>query len=208
MSKHIYTHINPVSERDMQRVKRVLDSNGIIAFPTDTNWAFGCDAASPKALEKIRRLKPSHPKDQPFSLMCADIAMASEVANIDNQVYRILKRALPGPYTVLLVRNRNLPRQIRDKRKQVGVRVPSSPLVTGIIKEFGRSIAATSVPDLKDGPARFGYQVFEVFGHAIDLVLDLGEEVEGQESTIVDLTEGTPVLIRQGSGSFEPFEPN
>ena len=211
-ASHIYTYINPTVESHIERAVQILEKGGVIAYPTDVNWAFGCDAANAKALDRVRLLKPMHPKERPFSLICHDLSMVSEVANVDSQAYRLLRKTLPGPYTVLLQRNRTLPRQIKDKRKVVGVRIPKSPLVLAIVEKFGRPIATTSVPELPEKRygagvmARFGFEVLEVFGHAIDLVIDLGDPVPGLESTIVDLTDGPPRLVRLGFGDAKPFD--
>jgi tRNA threonylcarbamoyl adenosine modification protein (Sua5/YciO/YrdC/YwlC family) len=210
MARHVYTYINPTSERDLDAACKVLEDNGVIAYPTDVNWAFACDAANVKALDRIRLLKPMHPKERPFSLVCWSISMASEVVNIDNAAYRYLKRALPGPYTVILERFRSLPRQIKDKRRTVGLRIPDSPLILELVKKYGKPLATTSVPPVRgiegEEAPKFGYQVFEVFGHGIDLVLDLGDEVPGGESTIVDMTAGEPVLVRLGLGDPKIFD--
>ncbi len=198
--EHLYTYIDPPNERDLARASRILADNGVLAYPTDVNWALGCDAASVKALDRIRRLKPHHPKEQPFSLLCSSISMAAQVANIDHSAYRFLKKAWPGPFTVLLPRHRNLPRQIKDKRPIVGIRVPDSPLILALVEHYGKPLATTSIP-LWDGQVMIhGYQVSEHFGHGIDLILDLGDEVSGNESTIIDLAEGAPRLIRLGNG--------
>jgi len=206
MADHIYTYINPTSERDLDRVCKVLEHDGVIAYPMDVNWAIGCDASSVKALDRIRRLKPTHPKDRPFSLICSDIAMASTVANIDNNQYRALKKCWPGPYTVILKRQRSLARQIKDKRPVVGVRIPETPLIRDLVARLGRPLATTSVPLLADGQeAKFGYQIIEEFGHGFDILLDLGEELPGLESTVIDFSEDEPVVIRVGVGDPEKF---
>jgi tRNA threonylcarbamoyl adenosine modification protein (Sua5/YciO/YrdC/YwlC family) len=132
--------------------------------------------------------------------------MAAEYVNIDNSAYRMLKKAWPGPYTVLLTATRNFPRQLKDKRRVVGIRIPESPLLLAVVDKLGRPLATTSVPAPKDGePMHFGYQVFEEHGHALDLLLDLGQELAGQESTIGDLTSGVPELIRAGAGDAGLF---
>lgn len=209
MSEHLYTYINPVSERDMKKALTVLESDGILAYPLDNNWAFGCDASSPKALDKIRRLKPTHPKDQPFSLICADMSMAASIGNVDNVHYRVLKKAWPGPFTVILTRHKTLARQIKDKRPVVGIKVPESPLIRELVTRLGKPIATTSVPRKEDGDAmKMGYEVMEEFGHGLDLLLDLGEELNGQDSTIIDFTESEPILIRLGAGDPKIFGVN
>ncbi len=210
MADHIYTYENPTSEKDLGRALRVLENDGIIAYPTDVNWAIGCDCVRAKALDRIHALKPSHPRDRPFSLICSSISMAAEYAAIDGSAYRLLKKAWPGPYTILLTANKNFPRQLKDKRRVVGLRIPACPLVLALVAKLGRPLATTSIPPIKEGDfevnPHFGYQVFEAFGHALDLVLDLGDERPGLESTIVDLTSGAPEIVRRGIGDPSLFE--
>ncbi len=217
-AEHLYTWADPPSERDLDRICALLEDGGVIAYPTDLNWAFGCDAANVKALDRIRLLKPSHPKEQPFSLMCDSISMAASVGNIEHAAYRVLRKALPGPYTVILERNRNLPRQIKDKRMVVGIRIPKSPLLLAILRRHGKPLATTSVPNvtaftrIEGEPElpRFGYQVMENFGHGIDMVVDLGEESPALETTVVDFSTGIPEIVRVGAGDpalFEEIQP-
>lgn len=206
MSEHLYTYNDPPSERDLDKAVSLLKSGGVIVCPLANNWAFVCDAANHKALERIRRLKPSHPKERPFSLLCSDLSMASNVGNIDHQLYRYLKKAWPGPYTIIVNRNRSLPRQIKDKRPVVGIRIPKCSMALALIDMFGAPLAASSVPNKEDGsPFHMGYDIFDTYSHAVDLLLDLGEELPCVESTIVDFSEGYPVLIRKGAGDPSLF---
>lgn len=203
MSKHLYTYVNPTSEKHLATACKILGDGGVLVYPMGINWAFGCDAANTRAIDRIKRLKPCHPKEQPFTLICSDISMASGVGNIDHQMYRILKKAWPGPYTFIVKRNRSLPRQIKDKRQVVGIRIPDSPLILDLVDRFGAPLATTSVPLKSDGSSyNMGYEIFNDFGHGIDLLLDLGEEVTGTESTIIDFSEGYPQLIREGDGDI------
>ena len=207
MSAHLYTYDNPPSERDLARAERVLREDGVLAYPNDLNWAFGCDAASSKALDQIHMLKPTRSKDLPFSLLCSSISMAAEYATIDNTAYRLLRKAWPGPFTVLLNATKAFPRQLKDKRRVVGIRIPASTLLQTLVERLGGPLATTSVPLIDGKPAAFGYEVFDAFGHGLDLLLDLGNELPGLESTIVDLTEtGVAKLIRQGAGDASIFE--
>lgn len=217
MSVHLYTYDDPPSERDLERTLRILSDDGVVAYPTDLNWAFGCDATSSKALDRIHQLKPTHPKDVPFSLIVSSIAMAADYVNIDSNAYRLLRKAWPGPFTVLLTATRNFPRQLKDKRRVVGMRIPASPLLLAVVERLGRPLATTSVPNFENvagakgeeaGPRapHFGYEVMEAYGHGLDLVLDLGQELPGLESTIVDLTSGVPEIVRRGAGDPALFE--
>ncbi len=201
MAIHLYTYDDPPSERDLAKALEVLEGDGVIAYPTDLNWAFGCDAKSQKALDKLSQLKPTHPKSLPYSLICSSISMASDFVVIDNASYAMLKKAWPGPYTVLLNTTRNLPRQLKDKRRIAGIRIPESRLLRAVVDRLGRPLATTSIPE----SPRYGYEVEEKYGHGLDLILDLGQELEGRESTIVDLTSGSPELLRTGAGDPKVF---
>jgi len=216
MGEHLYTYINPVHDNDVAKACKVIENGGVIAYSTDFNYAFGCDASKSTALERVKNLKPHHPKERPFSLLCSDISMVSEYAIVENAVYRVLKKAWPGPYTVLLPSSKSLPKQLHDKRKIVGIRIPQNPLLLAIIEKLGKPLATTSVPNISahdsegnlvDRSPHFGYEVFENFGHALDIVLDLGEEVLGMESTIIDLSEdGVTEIIRLGVGDPDIFQ--
>jgi tRNA threonylcarbamoyl adenosine modification protein (Sua5/YciO/YrdC/YwlC family) len=209
LASHLYTWVNPVRESHIEKICDVLSNDGVIALPLDVAWAFICDAASAKALDRIHRLKPEHPKTRPFSLICSSVSMASRVCSIDDQVYRWLKKSLPGPYTVLLERHASLPRQIKDKRREVGLRIPDDPLVQAIVEKLGHPLAASTVPPAQgvdgNGHPSFGSEVMDLWGHALEMVVDLGQESPRQETTIIDLTSGQPQLVRLGSGSPEAF---
>lgn len=200
MAELLFTFVNPTRERDMERSCRVLEEGGVIAYPTEVGWAIGCDAANPKAIDQIRLLKPHHPKEQPFSLLCSTITMVSEYCLVGNDAYSYLKKAWPGPYTVILPRTKTVARQLKDKRSVVGVRIPRHDLILAVIQKWERPIATTSVPMVDEQYLRYGYEIEEHFGHGIDLILDLGEEVLGGESTIIDMSEGAPRLVRLGLG--------
>jgi tRNA threonylcarbamoyl adenosine modification protein (Sua5/YciO/YrdC/YwlC family) len=201
--EHLYTYIDPPNERHLEKACQVLGNDGVIIYPTGINWAFACDAASKKAIEKIDRLKPGSEKHA-YSLICCDISMASNVSNIDHAMYRILKRLWPGHYTVLLKRNRSLPKQIQDKRQIVGVRIPDSPLAIAVVQKFGKPLVTSSLPLRRDESLYHqGYEVAEDFSsRGVDLLLDLGEHLSGLESTIVDYSEGTPIVVREGAGDI------
>ena len=204
MAEHIYTYINPTNKKHLERACYFLEKGALIAYPTDVNWAIGCDASSPKALKKMQALKPYHPKDQPFSLICQSLSMISSVAYLDQSAYRMLRKALPGPYTILLKPQKKLVRLIHDKRKSVGIRVPNSPLLLDLVELYGKPLATSSLvfPDTKFS---YGSEIEDKIGHALDLILDLGEEVIPSETSIIDMTGDVPEILRQGEGSTDFF---
>lgn len=204
MSEHLYTYVNPPSERHLEKICSILDNHGVIALPMATNWAFCCKANSKKGIARIRKLKPKHPEKRPFSLVCFDLNMVSQYAQLGGQSYRILRKILPGAYTIILKSSSNLTKQLNDKRRAVGVRIPAEEITQNIIERFGEPILATSVPLDEEGQVlQMGYQIFEKHGHGLDLVVDLGDELPGTETTIFDMSEGDIVLIREGVGSIE-----
>jgi tRNA threonylcarbamoyl adenosine modification protein (Sua5/YciO/YrdC/YwlC family) len=216
LADHLYTWINPVRESHIAQIRAVLEDDGVLAMPMDVAWAFVCDASSSKALDRLHRLKPEHPKSRPYSLVCSSISMASHICNIDDQAYRWLKKVMPGPYTVILDRHPTLARQIKDKRREVGLRIPDEPLIKSVVEALGRPLAASTLPAQESsgveaddgfGPdhPKFGSQVMDIWGHALDMVVDLGEESPGQATTIIDLTEGAPRLVRRGAGDIAVF---
>ncbi len=201
MADILYTFDDPPSTRHIDRAFQVLATGGIIAFPTDTHWAFGCDGANPRGVEALLKFKPG--KAQPLAILCSSISMVSQYALLSNLDYRLAKKILPGPYTLILNASKNLHRSLRDRRKNVGVRVPNAPLIVAMIERLGRPIASTSAPEIAPGrTASYGSEIFENFGHSLDLILDLGRVSSELDSTILDLSEGTPKLIRQGAGDL------
>lgn len=203
MGEHLYTHIDPPSERDLKRVSTILDAGGVVALPAGTTWMFCCDAASKKGVAQIRLLKPMHPKEKPFSLICSSISMASQMARIDNHAYRSLSRICPGHFTILFKSTKFVPKLLGNKRATVGIRIPNEPLTLALVEHYGKPLIATSVPDDEEGLAMtMGYAIQDVYGHGLDMVLDLGEELIGQETTILDFTSGEAEVVRQGAGEL------
>ena len=202
MGEHLYTYINPVNEKHITQILSVLSDGGVVALPMGTSWAFCCDAASNKGLRKMRHLRPDHPKTQPFSLICGDISMAATMADIGNQSYRILKKILPGAFTIIVKSGKLLPKKLKDKRAKVGIRIPNETITLEIIHRFQHPLAATSVPAKNGTPLLMGYQVFESHGNGVDLVIDLGDELEGLDTTVLDLTGSDIEIIREGAGDI------
>lgn len=191
------TNTNP---RDLQKVVDVLRDGGIIIFPTDTVYAFGCDIFKPSAVEKIARYKEKDPRRTEFSFICHEMSQISEYARMSDTSFKLMRKNLPGPFTFLLQGSSRLPRLFKN-RKIVGIRMPDTNIALQIVRELGNPLMVSSIftdddtleyltdPEL----------IHEKFGHMVDLVIDGG--YGGLEpSTIVDCTEEEPVIIRQGKG--------
>lgn len=213
MAEHIFTYIDPPNQKHIEHACKILEKGGVIAYPSDTNWAFACDATSTKGINKIKLLKSSEAEKQLFSILCESISMAAKIGVINQPTFRILRKILPGPYTIILRSMKSLPKVINDKRKTVGIKIPNSPLIIAIIESYGKPLVSASIPPIPDPEnktaaiePKLGYQVEQHFGHGLDLILDLGEELSGLESTVVDFTEDTPIVIREGEGSVELFD--
>ncbi len=203
MGEHLYTFIDPPNRRHLDRIVDTLRRDGVIAIPTGTSWAFCVDPASKKARTRMVRLKPDHKSDRTFSLICRDISMATSITMIDGRAYRLLNRLWPGPYTVLLPAKHALYRQLRSKRPVVGVRIPVDELAMTILDVFGGPLLVSSVPRGIDGSLpTMGFEVFERFGAKIDLVVDLGDQLSGEPTTVIDLQFGEPEVVREGAGDL------
>ena len=205
-SKILYTYEHPTSIKHLEETRKVLMGGGVIAYPTDVNWALGCLATHKKALTKLSQLKKNTSKKLPFSLIFASMSQVCEYADVSNSTYRLLRKMLPGPYTLLLPRHKRLPKILQDSRLEVGVRVPDRPLLIDLLKELPCPLATTTVylpttqtPELPLRP-RFGYEIEEHFGSRIDLILDLSTEIPPLETTVIKITAQGMELIRQGLG--------
>jgi tRNA threonylcarbamoyl adenosine modification protein (Sua5/YciO/YrdC/YwlC family) len=187
--------------RHIQRAVSVLRDGGIIAYPTDTYFAIGCDFQKHKAVETMASFKRRDSR-KPFSLLCGDLAEVARWAIVANEPYRILKRLTPGPYTFVLPATREVPRTALTKQRTVGIRVPDAPVAVALVKALGRPLATTSAA-LPGLPIPIdGVEVQEQLGHLIDLVLDGGATLV-EPSTVLDLTGPSPVVLREGKGPFE-----
>ncbi len=186
--------------RKIEQVVDVLRKGGVVSYPTDTVYGFGCDFRDKKALERIYRIKRM-PKDHPVAFVCPDLSDISHYAIVDDWAYRIMKRLLPGPYTFVLPATREVPRMLMRKQKTVGIRVPSHEIALALVRGLGSPIVSTSVS--RDGePYNDPEVIQEVFGKEVDLVIDAGWGGV-QPSTILDLSKGVVEVIREGAGPVD-----
>ena len=188
----------------INKVVEVLKKGGLIIYPTDTVYGLGCDITNAKAVEKIARIKGIKVDKSNFSFICNDLSHLSDyVKQIDTPTYKLLKRALPGPYTFILPGSKSLPKVFK-KKKTVGIRIPNNNIVRAIVESLGNPIISTSIHD-EDDVIEYTTDpelIFEKWKHLVDGVID-GGFGDNLASTIIDLTDSIPKIIREGKGAIE-----
>lgn len=203
MAQFIKVYEENPSAKEIKRIVDVLRNDGIIIYPTDTVYGLGCDITSNRALERIAQIKGVKLEKAQFSFICEDLSNLSDyVKQIDSATFKILKRALPGPYTFILPGNNNLP-TVFKKKKTVGIRVPDNNIARAIVKELGNPIISTSIYD-EDELIEYTTDpelILEKWDNLVDAVVD-GGYGDNVPSTVIDLTSGEPVLLREGKGSL------
>lgn len=195
---------NP-NPKAIEQVVEVLKKGGVIIYPTDTIYGLGCDITNQKAIEKVCRIRGIKPEKANLSFICYDLSHISDyIKPIDNTTFRILKKALPGPFTFIFNANNNVPKLLSSNKKTVGIRVPDNTIARCIVKELGNPIVSTSIRD-DDELIEYGTDpelINEKFGDMVDLVID-GGYGDNEPSTVVDFTNGTFEILRQGKGILE-----
>ena len=189
---------------EINKIAGVLKKGGLIIYPTDTVYGLGCDITNAKAVEKIARIKGIKVDKSNFSFICNDLSHLSDyVKQIDTPTYKLLKRALPGPYTFILPGSKSLPKVFK-KKKTVGIRIPNNNIVRAIVKALGNPIISTSIHD-EDDVIEYTTDpelIFEKWEHLVDGVID-GGFGGNLASTIIDLTDAVPKIIREGKGTTD-----
>jgi len=190
--------------REIEKAVDILRNGGVIVYPTDTVYGIGCDVMNMKAVGRVARIKNISIEESNFSFICSDLSHLSDYCRpISNQVFKLMKRYLPGPFTFILNANNNVPRYFKGKKKTIGIRVPDHPIVTELVRILGNPILSTSVHD-EDDIVEYTTNpelIYEKLGNYVDLVLDC--DAGGiVPSTVIDCTGDYPVLIRQGKGIF------
>jgi tRNA threonylcarbamoyl adenosine modification protein (Sua5/YciO/YrdC/YwlC family) len=197
--------INPQNpqERLLRQAVQVLTDGGLIAYPTDTCYAIGCDLYNTKGIARIYQIK-RRPLSKPFSFICADLKNISEYAQVGNFAYKTMKRLLPGPYTFVLEASRLVPKILQTKRRTVGIRVPDHPIALGLIRLLGHPIISTSA-SLPESPVESDpYEIEEKFKPHLDLVIDAGIILPAP-SSIISFIDDVPEVIREGKGDVRAF---
>ncbi len=204
MAEFIKIYKENPNPKEIRRVVSVLRKGGLVIYPTDTVYGLGCDITNTKALEKIARIKGIKLEKANWSFLCADLSNLSDyVRQIDTATFKILKRALPGPYTFLLPGNNNLPKVFK-KKKTVGIRVPDNAIAKALVEELGNPIVSTSIHD-EDEMLEYTTDpslIYEKWENLVDIVID-GGYGDNVASTVIDLSGDEPEIIREGKGSID-----
>lgn len=202
----IEIHPDNPDERKIQQLIAQLEKGAVIIYPTDTVYALGCDLTNKKAVEKLSRIRRLDPKKARFSFICENISQLAEyAAQIDNEIFRLMKRLLPGPYTFILKASHQVPKLIQGRRSSIGVRVPDNNIIMRLVQELGRPIITASLKIEGDEISEYltdPIDIYEHFGRQVDAVIDGG--IGGElPSTVIDCTQSPPELVREGAGEVD-----
>lgn len=181
----------------------MLESGGVVAFPTDTVYGLGCDIYNKKAIKRVHQIKRV-PLTQPFSFICPGITELSQYARVTNYAYKTLRRLLPGPYTFILEGSRQVPKIMLTRRKEVGIRVPDHTICQAMVGLLGHPVISTSATVKKGEYFMQAWELDEALGNQVDLVVD-GGPTPGDLSSVVSLVDDVPEVIREGAGPVEEF---
>ena len=190
--------------RKIRSVVEKLNAGGVVICPTDTVYAFVCSAHQPRAIEEVARLKGVKPQKADLSLVCADLSQLSTYGRVGTTAFRIMKKALPGPYTFVIPASSEIPKLFKNNKRTVGSRVPDHPIPIAIVKELGHALVVASVhdPDKVLDYTTDPERIDEHLGYQVDLVID-GGMGSLEASTVIDLSEDEPAVLREGKGSVE-----
>jgi tRNA threonylcarbamoyl adenosine modification protein (Sua5/YciO/YrdC/YwlC family) len=192
---------NPAEKPVAQAVK-LLENDGVIIYPTDSLYAFGCSIKSLRAIERLKAV--SEKKGSELSIICSDLSQAAKYARIDNGVFKILKRNLPGPFTFILNASAKVPDKYLERRKSVGIRITGNAITQAIAEALGYPLVTTSVKELNDETEYITDPslIDERYGNAVDAVID-GGYGHLEPTTVVDLTGDEPAILRRGQGELK-----
>jgi tRNA threonylcarbamoyl adenosine modification protein (Sua5/YciO/YrdC/YwlC family) len=200
VAKIIEIHPVDPQPRRVAEIVETIREGGLIAYPTDSSYAFGCHIGDKRAMDRIRRIRRTD-KHHNFTLVCSDLSEISTYARVDNWAYRMLKAMTPGPYTFILPATREVPKRLQHpKRRTIGLRVPDHPLVRAVLEALREPImSSTLLLPGDDLPLTDPHDIEERIGHDIDLIIDAGPT--GIEPTsVIDLSQGTVEVLRVGRG--------
>lgn len=200
----LYIHPDNPQERNINTAVEMLKKGAVIVYPTDTVYGLGCDIYNTEAIERICKIKKIDPKKAQFSFVCADLSHLSQFTKpIDAPIFRLLKKALPGPYTFILEASKQVPKLLKTKKNTVGIRVPEHRITQALINELGHPIMSVSLP--MDVPIEYFTDpeaIQEYYTKQVDLVIHSGIG-NTHLSTVIDCSSGQAELLREGIGPWE-----
>ncbi len=205
MARLIAIHPQDPQPRLVAQVVECLNEGGIVVYPTDSSYALGCHTGERRALDRIRQIRGlDHTHN--FSLVCRDLSEIAVYAKVDNATYRLLKACTPGPYTFILPATRQVPRRLQHpKRKTVGLRVPDNAIAQAILAALNEPMmSSTLVMPGEELPSTDPYDMRDLLGDRVDLIID-GGYCGFDFTTVVDLTQGIPEVLRLGKGDASAF---
>lgn len=193
---------NHPEPRKIKRAIDALEAGEVIAYPTDTVYGLGCDLMNKKAIDRLYQIKRM-PTSHNLAFICPDLSEIARFAIVENQVYRVLKRYLPGPYCFILEATREVPKMVHMKRKTVGIRVPNNPVILDIVRGLGRPIISTTAQLPDEEPFIDPTDIDRAF-KGLAMVVDAG--AGGMvPTTVIDLTTSPPTIVREGAGPIDDF---
>ena len=198
-------HSENPNPRFIKMIIECLENDGVIIFPTDTIYAIGSSVNSSRGLDKIARIKGIKKEKANFSFIFHDLSMLSEFTRpINNDVFKMMKRNLPGAFTFIVEANNNVPKLFKNNKKTIGIRIPDQPIITNIVRELGCPIITTSIIDEDEisGFMTDPEEINEAYKDKVDIIID-GGYGNKEESTIVDCTDNEIVILREGKGVLE-----
>lgn len=202
----LVVHPETPQKRLIDKIVDALNKGAVIAYPTDSGYALGCHTGDKQSLEKIRQIRQLDSKHN-FTLICRDLSEVATYAKVDNIAYRILKSHTPGPYTFVLKATNEVPKRLQHpKRKTVGLRIPDNNIAQAILASLNEPMmTVTLIMPGEQMPIIDAYEIQHTVGHALDIIVDGG--FCGMEPTsVVDLTDETPVIVRRGQGDLSAFD--
>ncbi len=205
MVEYLQVHPDNPEPRRIRQAVQVVMSGGVIVYPTDSTYALGCHLGNKAALNRIRQLRKLDDRHN-FTLVCEDLSSLASYARVNNSAYRILKAYTPGPYTFILKATPEVPRRLmHPRRKTIGLRVPENTVAKILLNAIGEPIMSTSLilPD-EEEQITDPYEIRLKLGKLVDLIIDSGP-CGREPTTMIDLVDGAPVVMRQGKGDAEPF---
>lgn len=200
-----YYELHPITPqvRYINKAVEVLKNGGVIIYPTDTVYGLGCDIYNKEAVERIYSIK-NEALTKLYSFLVSDLKDISKYAKVSDYAYRMMKKHLPGPFTFVLPASKDVPKKLWTKRKQVGIRIPNHNIAIQLAKELGNPIVSTSVTTRKGQVLFDPEEIKVIFNSQVDLMLASGA-LNGKLSSIVDLSDDTPEVVREGAGDVSDF---